>query len=191
MCSHRPPVLDTTERYCGSQLPIVRGERGGVNQDGSFVGAVVVRETCHSPTSARPWHGLSQLGRQWPSARSRASVRSQLAGIEQGAPLASPASAVLPLDSVSMAVWVAHLRERWQRASRSGRSDEWQDDVPAPPPESRQDFSGDGRPTRYRIAAALFRPPSPKPDVHLSMHPAFQRHIFRETDTGFRLIGLP
>src|SRR5437879_12686323 len=41
------------------------------------------------------------------------SVRSRRAGIERGAPLASPASAVLPLDSISATVWVAQFPEVW------------------------------------------------------------------------------
>src|SRR5512140_1473225 len=57
-CSHGPPVPDITERYSGSQLPTVGGERAGVDQEPSFAGAVVVRETCHGSTSAKPWHGL-------------------------------------------------------------------------------------------------------------------------------------
>jgi hypothetical protein len=40
-------------------------------------------------------------------------------------------------------------------------------------------------------SAALFRPPSPKPIVQLSLQWAFQHHRLRETDIGFRLIGLP
>jgi hypothetical protein len=94
-CNHGPPVLDITGLYYGTQLPTVRGERAGVNQDRSYAAEIVVRETRHGPTSARPWHGLSQPGKPRPSARSRASVRSRRAGSERGAPLASPASAVL------------------------------------------------------------------------------------------------
>ena len=40
-------------------------------------------------------------------------------------------------------------------------------------------------------SAALFRPPSPKPIVQLSLQWAFQHHLLHETDIGFRLIGLP
>ena len=40
-------------------------------------------------------------------------------------------------------------------------------------------------------SAALFRPPSPKPIVQLSLQWAFQHHLVCETDIGFRLIGLP
>ena len=134
-CNHGPPVLDRTGLYYGNQLPTVRGERAGVNQDRSDAAEMVVRETRHGPTSARPWHGLSQPGQQWSSARSRASVRSRLAGSERGAPLASPASAVLPLDSVSTAGCRGHLQEVWLLTSLSGDSDERRDDVPARPPE--------------------------------------------------------
>src|SRR6266487_3650762 len=52
-------------------------------------------------------------------------------------------------------------------------------------------FLWDGEPTRYRRATALFRPPSPKPIVQLLLQWAFQHHLLRETDIGFRLIGLP
>jgi hypothetical protein len=69
-----------------------------VDQDASFAGVVVVRGTRTFPTSVRPWHGLSQPGRPRPFARGRACVRRQLAGSGQDAPLASPASGVLPLD---------------------------------------------------------------------------------------------
>ena len=55
------------------------------------------------------------------------------AGIEQGAPLASPASAVLPLDSISAAVRVARWREEWRLTPESGCSDEQPDDAPASP----------------------------------------------------------
>jgi hypothetical protein len=40
-------------------------------------------------------------------------------------------------------------------------------------------------------SAALFRPPSPKPIVQLSLQWAFQHHLLHEADIGFRLIGLP
>ncbi len=60
-CSHGPPVLDITEQYYGNQLPIVGAERAGVDQEPSFVDAVVVRERCHCSTSAKPWHGLFPL----------------------------------------------------------------------------------------------------------------------------------
>jgi hypothetical protein len=49
----------------------------------------------------------------------------------------------------------------------------------------------DGKPTRYTIADALFRLPSPKPIMHLSVQWAFQHHLICETDFGLRLIGLP
>src|SRR5260370_19297410 len=46
-----------------------------------------------------------------PSGSSRASVRSLRAGIERGAPLASPASAVRLTSSISATVWVARFPE--------------------------------------------------------------------------------
>jgi hypothetical protein len=49
-----------------------------------------------------------------PSARGPVCARSRLAGIEQGAPLASPGSARLPLDSIAAAVRVARWREEWR-----------------------------------------------------------------------------
>ena len=139
-CNHGPPVLDRTGLYYGNQLPTVRGERAGVNQDRSDAAEMVVRETRHGPTSARPWHGLSQPGQQWSSARSRASVRSRRAGSERGAPLASPASAVLPLGSISATVWVAPFPEVWLLTAQSGGSDERPDDVPVLPPEPHRGF---------------------------------------------------
>ena len=57
------PSPDATEQYCGSQLPIEQPDEAGVSQDQSFAAVVVVRETRNFPTSARPWHGLSQPAR--------------------------------------------------------------------------------------------------------------------------------
>ena len=88
MCSHGLPVPDITEQYYGSQLPPARGERADVNQGLFFAGGVVVRETRHCSTGARPWHGLPQPGQQWPSAKSLACVRPRRAGIEPAALLA-------------------------------------------------------------------------------------------------------
>ncbi len=56
-CSHGRRVPGTTEHYCGTRLPSAGKERTGVNQAPSFAGVVVVRETCHRSTSARPWNG--------------------------------------------------------------------------------------------------------------------------------------
>jgi hypothetical protein len=80
-----------------------------------------------------------------PSARSRAAVRSRRAGIEPGAPLASPDSAVLPVDSISAAVRVAQWREGWLLTPQSGESDERPDDVPVLPPEPHPGFYEVGR----------------------------------------------
>ncbi|SRR6266480_179713 len=139
--SHDPPVLDTTERYYGSQRPTVVAERAGVHQDLSFAAVVVVQETPHEPTNARRWHDLCQPDRRWPSARSQVCVRRQLARIGQVVPLALPACDVLPADSVSMAVSMVYHREVWPRSSQLGLCDERRDDVLAPPPEPREDFS--------------------------------------------------
>jgi hypothetical protein len=116
-----------------TSFPPFARDRAGVNQDRSFAGEIVVGETRHGPTSARPWHGLSQPGKPRPFARSPVCVRLRLAGIEQGAPLASPGSARLPLDSISVAVQVAQEREGWLLTPQSGGSDEQQDDAPASP----------------------------------------------------------
>src|SRR6266487_1498921 len=56
---------------------------------------------------------------------------------------------------------------------------------------SSRRFLWDGEPTRYHREVTLFRPPSPKPIVQLLLQWAFQHHLLRETDIGFRLIGLP
>src|SRR5206468_9183570 len=53
-CNHESPGPAITEQYYDSQLPSVGAERASEDQEPSCVEAVVVRETCHCSTSAKP-----------------------------------------------------------------------------------------------------------------------------------------
>jgi hypothetical protein len=142
---HLKPVLPATLRFVAAYVAL----------------GLVVRETCHCSTSAKPSHGLSPPDWQSPFARSPLCVRPPPAGIEQGAPLALPGSAQLPLDSASSgAVSMAYLPEVWLWILGPSLDDEWLNDVPALPPELHEDFCSIGR--RRGPVTSPFSTPLPR-----------------------------